>query len=242
MKKFKTIIPALLVAITISSCYKKSEASFTTNKSEYIAGDTLHLKNTSTNGHSYLWALPNGDKVTSANVDYLIPRNQGFDKLTFILNAYSRREKKSSTVSNTVNVIPSSVFAVDSPAYSYYPLNVYGRSYSDWRGSWWEITANVGNYQNSNSSLNAAGSLMIRFSGSVAPTSGIYLLQPNDTLTSGHAYVLIKREWWEYGEEDYYSLSGQLNVNMTNGKVHVVFTHIDTKYAMRKISGDITVP
>ena len=70
MKKSKTLFLLLLIAITICTCRKPPVASFTTNLSEYIAGDTVHLINTSQNGYSYEWTMPDGNKVTTTNADF----------------------------------------------------------------------------------------------------------------------------------------------------------------------------
>lgn len=233
MKKLNLIILTLVIALAIESCYKKPEASFTTSKSEYIAGDTVHLKNTSSNGHSFLWALPDGRKLTTTNVDYLIPTNQGFAQLTFILNAYSRREKKSSSVTKTVDVIPSSMFGVDNTYNIYYPLNVSSQPF----GNNWRIDAE---YLTTNPMVPNNAYLTIILPGTSPPTSNTtYTLQSNDTLAPGYAYVNIFQV--TEANVNYTSQSGQLDITITNGKVHAVFNHVSTTFGY-KISGDITVP
>ncbi|MBI4945390.1 MAG: hypothetical protein HY840_03195 [Bacteroidetes bacterium] len=238
MKKTKTILIVLSI-ISIVGCQQNPTASFTANKSEYIAGDTVHLTNTSANGHSYLWTMPDGTTLTTTNADYLIPANQGFATLTFALEAFSKNGKKNNSVSQSIAVIPASVFSIDG-SYSYNPINVAGSPY----GKNWQITAYVQNYpQEDINPAHAAAYLMIKLPGTAAPTSaGTYSLQANDTLALGKAYIWITRVWWELQRADYVSSSGQLQITIENGKVHAVFNNIQTNYPPYTISGNIYCP
>ena len=249
MKKFKTIFLYLTGIIALVSCRKQPEASFTTNLDEYIAGDSVHLINTSLNGNSYQWTMPDGSNATSTNADFLINPNFGFGTLTFILEADSKKEKKSDWASKSVAVIPASFFSIDSGLtptnFSYRPVKVDSKFYSP--NDWW-ITAVVDPYITQAPSYSVANAyLSIKFPNSLPPTVGTYLLQSNPTLTTGTAYIIIRRIWWEDNYEDFVSLSGQLNVTITNGKVHVVFSNVaasrtinSVAYPNCKISGDIT--
>ena len=140
MKKKQLFILLLLVALTTAGCQKEPEASFVTNASEYIAGDIVHLTNTSGNADSYIWAMPDGRKLTTTNADYQIDSNYGFGTLTFILEAFSKNGSKTSSATRSVDIIPASTFAVDSTNFSYHPLNVISKAF----GNNWAIYGYTG--------------------------------------------------------------------------------------------------
>lgn len=246
MKRIKNIIPLFtLVVILTVACQKQPSAEFTTDKTEYIAGETIQLNNTSKDGSSYQWAMPNGTIVNTTNTTYPIDRNFGFGALTFNLNAESKNGKKFSSVSHSVNVIPASVFSIDSTPFTYYPLNVSCYPFN----SNWLINSYFKPYFPQGLSYNDANAYMaVEFYGNQPPTSGVYQLQSNDLLSPGYAYILIKRDWWEDNWEQFISLSGQLTITIVNGKINATFNNIDavktdrwgTIYPTAKISGNIT--
>lgn len=251
MNKYHSII-ILFIAVIFSSCVKQPEASFVTDLSEYSAGEIVHLTNTSSDANSYIWMMPGGQIVRTTNADYQIDPNFGFGTLTFILNA-SLDGRKASSFTRTVDVIPSSVFSVDSSNFSYSPNSILSKPYLNNR--WW-IYATL-EYHHPNVYLQQQGldgpgtaSLSIVLPGSTTPIAGTYLLKSNDTLNSGEAYIRIGRRWWEDNYENFISISGEMNLEITNGKVHAIFSHIDASHTDRwsstsplpnvKISGDIT--
>ena len=66
MKTIKSLLIATAV-ILLTSCQKQPSADFSTDKSEYIAGDVVKLTNSSTDGSSYKWIMPDGQTNTSTN-------------------------------------------------------------------------------------------------------------------------------------------------------------------------------
>lgn len=228
------------------SCQKQPEASFTTDKTEYIAGETIQLQNTSADAQSYQWTMPDGQMTTSTNANYSINRTWGFGTLNFELKAESKNGKKTSTAYHSVNFIPASTFSIDSTAFVYYPINVTtGINTGNW-----QINAWYAPYQPQGISYNDANAYMnILFPSSTLPVpAGIYNLQLGTTLLPGQAMIRMSRWWWEDNWERFESLSGTLNVSYINGKMHVVFSSVDAQktdswgntYPVAKISGDIT--
>jgi hypothetical protein len=98
----KNVIPILIFIIVISACQKQPAATFTTDKTEYYAGDTIHLTNTSENGHSYIWTMPNGSTQTTENAFYVVDTSVLYEKLTFQLEAISKHQRKKTIVTKQV--------------------------------------------------------------------------------------------------------------------------------------------
>lgn len=90
--------------ILLSGCQKQPEASFETDKTEYVAGETVRLTNTTLEGDSYFWILPNGESSSATNVNYPISVDHGDGSLTFKLEAYSKNGKKDDEAEKTVTV------------------------------------------------------------------------------------------------------------------------------------------
>lgn len=93
-----------LAAITLSACQKQPSAEFTTDKAEYTAGETVKLTNTSVDGKTYKWTLPDGQTSNAANVDYTLNENQSDATLSFKLEALSKNGKKTDEASKSVTV------------------------------------------------------------------------------------------------------------------------------------------
>ena len=85
--------------ICLASCQKKPSASFTSDKEVYYAGDTIHLTNTSTNAHSYVWTMPDGSQQFNENASYVVDTSVLYEKLNFQLEAYSKHDRKKSLLS-----------------------------------------------------------------------------------------------------------------------------------------------
>lgn len=100
--KFFVIVAA--VSIIFSGCAKEPKAYFTTDKNEYVAGDIVKLTNTSVDGKTFLWTFPDGTTSDLASVDYITKEDLKDGTLTFKLQAFSKKEKKTDDVSKTVTV------------------------------------------------------------------------------------------------------------------------------------------
>jgi hypothetical protein len=92
------------IATFFTSCQKQPTASFTTDKNEYVAGETIKLTSTSLEANSYKWTLPDGTTLTSKDVDFNLSPNRDNSSLSFKLEVFSKNGKKSSDASKTVYV------------------------------------------------------------------------------------------------------------------------------------------
>ncbi len=238
MKKIKFILIGFVLVISILGCDKEPSASFTTDKNEYIAGEIVHLTNTSSNGSSFLWTLPDGTTSTSNNIDYQINSNAIFEKLTFNLEAFDK-DGDNNSISKSVQ--HASVYSIDS-TYYYYVAQSVSNSIN---GGNWVISAAYKSGPNLN---DIDAFLYIYFPGNMRPSvSGTYNLQSNNsTLSPGQAYIDLYIGGAD-AYSNYISLSGQLNVIVKDGIVHAIYNHIDAKHTDYhainhpnvKISGDI---
>jgi hypothetical protein len=103
----KKVIKALFTAIavlSISSCQKTPVAGFTTDKTEYVAGETIKLTNTSTDAETFKWTFPDGTTGTVANYDLVTNDTDPAATLTFKLEAFSKNGKKTSETTKTVTL------------------------------------------------------------------------------------------------------------------------------------------
>jgi len=104
MKIKPLLLATSLVAITFTSCQKQPEATFATDKSEYVAGETVKLSNTSADANSYKWTMPDGQIAKSIDVTYKIDEKQKDGTLTFKLEAFSKNAKKDDETTKTVKI------------------------------------------------------------------------------------------------------------------------------------------
>ena len=99
----KTLIKLLPIYLfLLASCQKQPTANYTTDKTEYQAGDTVHLRNTSKHGKHFIWTMPDGSTQTNNDATYIIPDTTLYINFIFKLEALSKREKKSDEKSITV--------------------------------------------------------------------------------------------------------------------------------------------
>lgn len=103
MKSFKRILFGLTL-IALTSCQKQPSADFTTDKTEYIAGDVVKLTNTSGDANKFKWTFPDGQTNAAENVDYTTAENQTDGTLTFKLEALSKNGKKTDEATKTVSI------------------------------------------------------------------------------------------------------------------------------------------
>ena len=247
MRNFKTIPIFLSIIITIVGCQKEPTASFITDKNVYVSGDTVHLTNTSTNANSYLWTMPDGVTLTTNNTDYITNVNQGFGTLTFKLEAFSNNGKKNNTATESVAVIPAPIFYYNNnPPNRLHPSNISCAL----SGNNWLINVFT-DFNPVEEGFGNSLRILISLPGTIAPAiAGIYTLQPiyNSTLAPGFANINIYDSYIETVDR-YSSLSGQLQITITNGKVHAIFNQIEATHTQFsdslpnvKISGDIICP
>ncbi|MBI1835802.1 MAG: hypothetical protein HYR91_00905 [Flavobacteriia bacterium] len=100
----KTLIKFSFIALvaTFFSCQKQPVALFSTDKDTYSAGDVIKLTNTTINGKTYKWTISDGQTSVSEHLDYLSNTSQGGETITFTLDAYSKKAKKSDHYSKSI--------------------------------------------------------------------------------------------------------------------------------------------
>jgi hypothetical protein len=96
------IVTAILMVI--AGCKREPVADFVADKDIYIAGDVIHLTNTSQDGRTYEWTLPGGEKVNTLNVHYQSDQGFGDGDLGFRLTAFSKDGKKENEVMKTIKI------------------------------------------------------------------------------------------------------------------------------------------
>ena len=104
MKSRQLFFNGAILMIGLTSCNKQPDADFTTDKAEYIAGETIKLTNTSVDGVTYLWTTPDGQTATSQNLDFITNENSDDATLSFKLVAFSKKQKKDATMTHTVSL------------------------------------------------------------------------------------------------------------------------------------------
>ena len=218
----------LIISFLFQSCEKKPNASFKTDKEEYIAGQDVILINTSESGGSFEWILPGRRTSANKSSDFVIDINSGFDELSFTLVAKSKQHCKRNSVTKTIKVIPKSYITVTivSPY-------AYGTFYS----------ANI-------NSSSTSSNYIIDMIYTTSPESGYTLrfyFMPGTSLPSG-TYTLQNSSSslapfqacaWDFG---IYFVSGQLQVDYVNSKLHITFKDITDSTGNYKLTGEIYKP
>ena len=231
-----------LLFIVFVSCRKIPTANFTTDKTAYNAGETIHCTDVSDNAYSWKWTAPNGNIYTTQNLDFVTDINEASDTKTFTLEVASKDGKKNSTISKSITIneliLSSDYFSSDSGANNkIIPLT---KSCGVNNGNW-VISAS---FSGTNVHGVSGGSYLDIFLPTTSPplASGTYSLQTNHTsLMTGQASISLKTGDNDVGYQTYNSNSGQLNVSITStGKVRVVFNNIPTAASYIFLSGDIT--
>jgi PKD repeat protein len=92
-----------LLAFSITACQKVPTASFTSDKENYVNGETMKLQNTSQNGDSYKWSVT-GSSTQITTKDAEVKLN-GAGQYVVTLKVFSRNGKKSDEISKTFNVV-----------------------------------------------------------------------------------------------------------------------------------------
>lgn len=91
MKSTKHLLGLLFIAIVISSCQKKPEASFTFSPEDAKSGDQISFKNTTTDADSYEWDFGDGTTSTEENPTHTYDSPGIYD---VILTAYTEDKAK----------------------------------------------------------------------------------------------------------------------------------------------------
>jgi len=104
MKNSNFFIIISCIAIFFTACQKEPSADFTTDKTTYIAGETVILNNTSIDADSYEWTMPDSQTSSSKNVSFITDATGSGGSLNFKLTAYSKNQKKSDNASKSVTL------------------------------------------------------------------------------------------------------------------------------------------
>jgi hypothetical protein len=243
MKPLRHLI--LCCIALLLGCCKQPSASFTTDKTEYYQGETVHLTNTSSDGKSFRWTMPDGSTQESVNADFEIDLNDHDATKSFKLNAYASMKSKQSEAikSVTINqaILESDYFALENVgvlSQHYSPQKK--SSFFDYDSKKWLITG----YVNLNSGYYS--SLILSFLGSDRPAVGIYTVQPNALLLKVDQVVVSINSGRIETDKSYGANSGVVQVlEADNGKQRYTLSNLDasTHGTTDKflISGDLTV-
>lgn len=237
------ILLFFIVAIFVA-CNKKPTANFTTDKTTYAAGETIHCTDISDNAYSWKWNAPNGQIYTTQNLDFVTDSNDAGGTKTFLLEVESKKGNIKNQTSKSITlkegILSTDFFGVANGATKPDKKTCGSSNYG-----WWSINA-------SNGMNNGFGlSLQIYFPGTNQPSIGSYSTistTPNN-LPSGSAKILITNYHGPDAipqSDSYYSYSGNITVSQTNsGKTRVVFNNVSARHDNDTIntyfiSGDIT--
>jgi hypothetical protein len=105
----KKLLLALVSVAILAGCQKQPQANFTTDKTEYKAGETIKCTNTSIDGTTYKWSwsgtkIKSGDAV-GGSLDLSTEKDLESGDVTIKLQAFSKNGKKTSETSKTVKVV-----------------------------------------------------------------------------------------------------------------------------------------
>lgn len=105
MKTHLFALTALFFLLTATSCQKKPNASFSSPKSEYNAGELVALSNTSDNAETFSWIVtgPDGNEMRSTERNYSFVASLA-GKYEVRLGAYSKNGKYSNKSIQTIMV------------------------------------------------------------------------------------------------------------------------------------------
>ncbi len=228
-----------ILSILFYSCEKKASADFETDKTEYMAGEIVKLTNKSTSGNTFEWIMPNGEKATTKDAEYIIPFNTGFDEVSFNLTTKSKGHCIRNSKTLTVNVMPGSWWmetsTITSLSTTYVPYLITG---SD----------DLSNYKilatfRSTSPSGAFSSLNVYFPSGSIPAAGSYTLQSSKIgLLPNTAFINLSGGAINSPNFSTDYITGQIQVEYVNNKLHVFFTDIFTSTGGFKLSADIYKP
>ena len=106
MQKIKlSLIAVLLIAFVFDGCQKQPTAKITTDKTQYVAGETVRLTSITSDADSYRWTWPDGQTSTAKNLDYATADNTGNATKTFKLEVFSKNGKKHDEASKNITIV-----------------------------------------------------------------------------------------------------------------------------------------
>ncbi|HLA58354.1 MAG TPA: hypothetical protein VK622_06320 [Puia sp.] len=157
--------------ILLTGCGKVPTANFETDKEFYYAGETVHFKNTSSQGESYRWVFPDGNISEEKEPSFVIPESVKDQFLVIELKAYSKKERKSNSIIKSINLslpVFSTEFFSAAPD-SYTPYQKTTQSFDQYYYNQYIIT--VRSKAQADKSLSE---LIIYFTTTGRPEPGIY--------------------------------------------------------------------
>ena len=105
MKKsiFKTVSMFAIVVVSFS-CNKQPAAEFTTDKTEYIQGETVVCTNQSLEGETFKWTFPDGQTSSSKDVNFILSNTITPGVYSIKLEAISKKGNKTSSATKSFSV------------------------------------------------------------------------------------------------------------------------------------------
>lgn len=129
--EFKTIkrlltklVLTLIFGVLFFNCAKQPNSNFSTDKTEYLAGETIILTNNSDDAVNYKWTLPDGQIITTTNAEFKLDPNMSDGNVTITLESYSKKNKKVSKSTKTIPIFASGQITFRSSS-SGYPKSIY---------------------------------------------------------------------------------------------------------------------
>lgn len=230
MRSSLTILIVWTISILLIACQKIPSANITVDKTEYTAGDTVHLTSITSDARHWKWTLPDGTTNNEKNVDYIIDINEIDCTKDFILTVSSKNGKKKATATKSITIkqaiLPSDYFAIGTGTRRYLPTSKSATA----SGAYWLIMAKK--YLLPSSPYNYI-SLFVDLPGTTRPTSSsTYDL--SDVVKAGVSIV----EYQSDNTNSFNAISGQLNVTITNnGKVNAIFNNVAAQHIYRYENG-----
>jgi hypothetical protein len=130
MREKKVYLMFFLGIIALMSCSREPVAGFRTDKTEYEAGETVFLINTSIDADSYEWIFPNGETSNLETPSFRIS-DYRHGSLPISLFAYSKNRRKQSYASKDIQVKPAKGNATFWVSSGQYIVTVYLSGMSD---------------------------------------------------------------------------------------------------------------
>jgi methionine-rich copper-binding protein CopC len=106
MSKAKKNFGILVVCLgtLFIGCNKQPSADFSTDKTEYTAGDVVKCTNKSLSSKSCKWTFPDGQTSASTNVNYTLDENTPAGVYSIKLQAISKKGNKTSDATKSFTV------------------------------------------------------------------------------------------------------------------------------------------
>lgn len=206
-----------------------TNVSFSSEKSEYFAGETIHWINTSINGESFLWTDPEGKTYHTIDLNYLSDSDAILEMNYFSLDVLFKNGITSRAIQSVLikEVISNSEYFTDS-------IRIYKpkTKFCYVKGDHWVITQGFDSIISGIHYYSHYWSLYLPGS-SVKRAGGLFELhEDTNNLAPNQACIIFDSQSEELTSEKWSSkyatsFSGQLNITISkSGKMYCDFSNI----------------